>query len=445
MSPAKRILSGVVIGLWAGLALGAETSVPEPNAAREPAATRGQWQSKVIAQPGANKPAQLARGVASNSGLNWSAVRQASAMVPAEPVAETIKPVPDPKTSAVTKKAVAPQTVAPTVPGAPAVPPAPGEMMVTPEADFVDGEIGFGGPPCDNCPGPCGPPCAKAFDVYGGDGACDRCGGGCRTLPTLSLWGGVHGFKGPTDFGRNGNFGFQEGANWSSSLGNHCPSLCGFSYQVGMNATESNFVGDQTVGRFHEGERDQAFFTAGVFHRAVCAGLQWGVVYDYLRDGYLENFELQQIRGEVSLVRQTGGEFGFWGAWGLGTDQWQGLTVEATDVYAFFYRKTFCNAGQARLWAGFTSNSDGLLGADVYIPLGESFALTSSFHYLIPEEGSEAGGSTHETWSLAMNLVWYFGRNPCVHQSPNRPLMPVADNSYFLIDTRPGLQGNDHN
>jgi hypothetical protein len=34
-------------------------------------------------------------------------------------------------------------------------------------------------------------------------------------------------------------------------------------------------------------------------------------------------------------------------------------------------------------------------------------------------------------------VVWYFGRNPCVNRSPNRPLMPVADNSYFLLDTRP--------
>lgn len=429
MSPATRILSGVVIGLWAALTLGAETSMPEQKAAADPAASRSQWERKVVGRTASNRPASLAQHGSAES--SWNPVRPVSALTPiAGSPTPSIAPVPDPGSSPA-KRSVAAQPAAAAV-----VPNAPQTVVMSPEDGFVEGPIPMDGPAFGNGPGPCGPSCGEAFDLYCDNGNCDGCGVDCRSLPVMSLSAGVHGFKGPTDAGRNGNFGFQEGVNWGGALGNWCDVLQGWSYQVGMNATQSNFVGDQTLGTFHEGERDQVFFTAGLFHRAVCAGYQWGVVYDYVRDGYLENFDLRQVRAEVSRVFCSGGEVGFWGAWGAGDDQFQGLTIEAKDMYLFFYRKTFPSAAQARLWGGFTSHKDGLIGADLYIPLGNSFALTNSFNYLIPREGSETGGQAQEDWSLAMSLVWYIGRNPCAHQSENRPLMPVADNSYFLFDRR---------
>lgn len=38
-------------------------------------------------------------------------------------------------------------------------------------------------------------------------------------LRDLTVFGGVHGFKGPLDQGRNGNFGFHEGVNLGGPLG----------------------------------------------------------------------------------------------------------------------------------------------------------------------------------------------------------------------------------
>jgi hypothetical protein len=348
----------------------------------------------------------------------------ANASLRPDPLTEPIKPVPDMGTS-VGALAGGPAKPSPITRGTPAPPPVDSGDRIVPQADVVTNgtvpmgveggerhfEPGMGLDDSRPCPGGC-PPC----------------------MPILSLSGGVHGFKGPSDQGRTGDFGFQEGVNWSASL-----MGTGIAYQVGLTAVESNFSQDQTPGALHDGERDQIFFTAGLFHRAVCEGLQWGVVYDYLRDGYLENFGLQQLRTEMSVVAAGGNELGFWGAFGFGSDDFQSGLVEATDIYAFFYRKTMETGSQGRLWAGWTPQG-ALVGADMHMPLSVSIALEGSFNYLIPQGNDDlltGGDQKHEIWSLGVNLVWYMGRNPGLHQSPVRPLLPVADNSYFLINTRP--------
>jgi hypothetical protein len=422
MNRAKLLLCGIAIGFWAGSALSAESS--------------GQWEprdrgrvSKVAELP----PVPSAWEYEPSA----SGVRQTSVQTPsrsAVPPSE-IKPQPDYAASGKSKAngQAGSQSTGDTP--EPLTTPAPNGMVVPDDAAVVDGEVPMGEPAGEWSPGWRGRRGSRAFDLYGDDGCGPTDCRPCRPMPILGLSAGVHGFKGPTDQGRNGNFGFQEGVNWSSSV-----FRTGISYQLGMNATQSNFSKDQTPGVLHDGERDQIFVTTGLFHRAVCGGLQWGLAYDYLRDGYLENFELHQFRAETSVVFEEGGEFGFWGAFGVNTDDFQYASVEATDIYAFFLRKTVESGGQGRLWVGWTPQGP-LVGGDLHIPLGSQFALENSFNYLIPQ-GNDSDDDTglnqkHEAWSLSVNLVWYLGRNPCLHTSPVRALMPVADNSYFMVNTRP--------
>jgi hypothetical protein len=252
----------------------------------------------------------------------------------------------------------------------------------------------------------------------------------------MSFFAGVHGFKGPADLGRNGNFGLHEGVNWGAPLG----GPYGLGYQVGMQAAHSNFSGDQAAGALRTGDRDQIFFTAGIFRRAMCRRLQWGVAYDLLHDSYHSTADFSQVRAEVSLLTQSCGDFGFWGAFGTGDDAFlfanaQVVAMEPTDLYAFFYRRHFCEGGEGRLWAGVSGEGDGLLGADCSVPLGGSWALESSFTYLVPEQGLGAGAQSEESWGLGIQLVWYPGRDArCARSSPFRPLFNVADNSVFLLD-----------
>lgn len=296
----------------------------------------------------------------------------------------------------------------------------------------------------------------------GGGGGCSSCGfehmgacGGCRWHPleAFSVELGAHGFKGPADYGMNGNFGLHEGINWGGPLWQGM----GIGYQIGVAGVHSNFDGDNvanfsgnnlTLGR--SGSRDQFFLTAGIFHRALAGGpLQWGVVWDYLHDNYYVDMQLSMVRAELSFVGYYGNELGFWTAASTRDDNgtFNGIDSggnalpltanwDANDLYSIFFRRRFATDAEGRLWGGFTHRGDGLVGADFRVPLSSRWALGGNFHYLSPNDSS-GGDKVEESWAVACNLIWYPGRTArSVTRSPWRPLMNVADNSTFFVNSR---------
>lgn len=299
---------------------------------------------------------------------------------------------------------------------------------------------------CADCQGGWGG-CDVTFEHYG---ACDPAGCGvhpdCATyavgplwwvghprfrglLRDLSVFGGVHGFKGPPDQGRNGNFGFHEGVNFGAPLG----GPWGLGYQIGTAVVHSNFTGSGD-NQFAGQDRNQVFFTAGLFHRQ-CIGLNWGVVFDYLDDSYYANVNLKQIRSETSWRFPTGGELGYWGAYGVGNDRAIDGRLDPTDLFAFYYRRHFQRGGDGRIWAGFSGHGDGLFGADIRVPIGHGWALENSINYLAPKSGHTDEGSQRESWAVNIQLVWYLGQPAaCALKSPYRPLFGVADNGSFMAD-----------
>jgi hypothetical protein len=295
-------------------------------------------------------------------------------------------------------------------------------------------------------------------------GDCDQCGDcDCPWLSPCGGWGprnlgifaGVNGYKGPRDRGGNGNFGFTEGVNWGAPLGD--PWGCG--YQLGFAAMQDNISGYQqnaptdsiNQSSIVSADRHQYFFTAGIFNRAECAGWQWGVVFDLLHDTYYQQADLKQIRTETGYLFNECNEIGYSGAYGVGGDsiesqlrinQRQVTVVNAflnpTDQFVVYFRRHFQNGGDGRIWGGLTGMGDGLVGADAWVPLGGSWALQNTFNYLIPKQGrgggAESGGQVNESWSLAINLVWYPGRSTrCLGTSCYRPVLNVADNSLFMV------------
>jgi hypothetical protein len=305
----------------------------------------------------------------------------------------------------------------------------------------------------------------QGCSVNGGDCGSD-CGGDCGDceeccpwmLPwswgprTLAIFGGVHGYKGPRDRGVNGNFGFQEGVNYGAPLGD--PWGCG--YQVGFQALQSNISGypnteNTTNPTAATATRHQYFFTTGIFRRAECAGWQYGVVFDLLHDDYYQQANLKQIRSETGYLFNESFEIGYSGAYGVGGDDVNGTyfgrtidgQLDATDQFVIYFRRYFENGGDGRIWGGMTGHGDGLFGADAWVPLGSSWALQNSFNYIIPkggrgssisQDGQLEGAQVKEAWSVAINLVWYPGRDSsCVAKSCYRPLLNVADNSLFMV------------
>jgi hypothetical protein len=256
----------------------------------------------------------------------------------------------------------------------------------------------------------------------------------------------VHGFKGIADRGRNGNFGFHEGLNFGARLSRQF----NLGYQLGLQMVHSDFSGHQAAEDdiIRASDRDQLFFTGGVFRRSPCGGLQGGVVFDLLHDRFYATANVRQIRTESALVFSCGRrEIGFWGAFGVGDDLLDlyggrlgddGLVLlKPKDTYSLFYRRHFSAGGQGRIWAGLSGNGDALIGGDCRIPVGTNWALENSFTYLIPKEGHGAGGQEEETWNVSIHLVWYPHRHArCAINSPFHPLFRVADNGLFLLNTR---------
>ena len=259
----------------------------------------------------------------------------------------------------------------------------------------------------------------------------------------LLVFAGVHGFKGPTDLGLGGNFGFHEGVNWAAPLGDPW----GYGYQVGFQALHSNFAGSQAVTtgpltNFDPADRNQVFLTAGFFKRPPGDGWQTGVVFDLFYDSYHHRSTLCQIRSDTALVFGDLHELGYWGAYGLSQETVGGLGqfngwLDPTDLFAVFYRRRFTGGGRGRLWAGLSGNGDVIFGLDGTVPLGTNWALDNNFTCLFPKHGRSAGGPPEESWSVSIHLVWYPGRSagPIV-SNPFYPLFYVADNSWFLIDRR---------
>lgn len=282
----------------------------------------------------------------------------------------------------------------------------------------------------------------------GGGGCCDGAGCfQCCTIPcpricfdNFEVFAGVQGFTGPVNRGETASFGFHEGFNWGAPV----PCFGAMGAQIGLQATQNNFSGAE----FTDEDRSQLFLTAGLFRR-VDWGLQGGVVLDYLWDDWYANANMAQLRGEASWVYPCLHEIGFWfsasteedtqlSTFSNGTTATE--TFESTDLYAFFYRHHFdaLEGAQARVFAGWTGDSDGLIGADLNLPLSCDWALRAGFAYLIPEQGTGQIGRGHaeESWNLAMSLVWYPGARSAIGNDYYRPLFNVANNGSFMVGRR---------
>jgi hypothetical protein len=297
-------------------------------------------------------------------------------------------------------------------------------------------------------------------DIHGGDGSCPTCGGcdrcgGCGTgnflrclchclrqtymfspcaWENFSIYTGKQGFKNPVDQGVNGDFGYHGGLNWGSPLWNRY----NIGYQLGGAILLSDFDGGSgPLGH----SRSQFFATTGVYRRATCnRGFQGGLVVDYLADNFYVNMRLFQIRGEVSYLFNAH-ELGFWFAAHTNSDTQttpaflgqRSITWQANDQFNLFYRHQFCNGSTCRTWAGLTSHADGLFGSDATLPFSPRWGAQASANYLLPRQDGSIPNNTRESWSLMISLVWYPGyRSTGDWFNPYRPLIPVADNGWFM-------------
>ncbi len=265
--------------------------------------------------------------------------------------------------------------------------------------------------------------------------------GCCGLLQNMQLEAGALSMRNPLDFEDAGNFGAQFALNWASVR----PLFCGLNVQAGARATQLDFNGTEANGFETDDARTQVFWTAGVFFRAPagCEGWSAGVVYDSLIEDYYRQYELSQLRAELSY--SFGGLFdvGFRGAFALNEDDFDflrlddDLTVEgkatATSYYTMFLRTNFDQGAQATVFGGVTEWNEAIVGATAEAPLSDSFAVKGGATYIIPTERGLGNLRDEETWNVSAGFVWYLGggarANAC---GVARPLFDVADNGTFL-------------
>jgi hypothetical protein len=166
-----------------------------------------------------------------------------------------------------------------------------------------------------------------------------------------------------------------------------------------------------------------------------------------MHDDWYYNLDVIQIRGELSWKYPDGREIGFWftrASDGSTSTSMIGKTnpvgqVESWDLthlYAFYFRTQLEAGGESRVFGGFTGDQDGLIGAEIRLPINGRWALDAGFSYLIPEESSMTTGHVEEGWNVGIGLVFFPGCNTPLTIDYNRPLFNVADNGTMFLTPR---------
>ncbi|QEG35376.1 DUF6666 family protein [Bythopirellula goksoeyrii] len=317
----------------------------------------------------------------------------------------------------------------------------PGCGICDPGCGICDPGCGVCDPGCGVCDPGCGcpqPSCGSRVGIPGPEFWCFQV---CLPrIKDVSFWGGVQGFRGPRDFvagaaptsRSDSNFGFHEGVNISGRAPLVSRLFPQLSYQLGFQSFQSRLSGTT----YSDDDRGQQFITAGLYRR-VCSGVQFGVVYDYMKDDLDEAIGLSQVRYEISLKSPKGREVGYWGTSSTDDAMSDGVNWATVNQHAAFFRWNLYDGYQARVWAGGTGNSEGLLGADFYAPLNDRWSVQTGFNYLIPEQDPGPAAVRHESWNLGINLVWHIGCSAKKGaNSPFRPLFGVADNGWMFVDQK---------
>jgi hypothetical protein len=274
---------------------------------------------------------------------------------------------------------------------------------------------------------------------------CDCCF--CLRLPCFRFphnfytYGGAHAAKGPINRGSDSSFGFDEEINWGAPLNLFGDGdACGFGGQLGVRGVHSNLSG--ATGLTLD-DRNQLFVTAGLFRRVDC-GLQFGAAIDWLHEDWDVRLDLAQVRGEASWVFLSQSEVGFRYTGGVSNDSSDapaavaGINWLPVDLYAFFFRQKLAPlGGECQVYAGFSGESEGLLGANATIPLAPHMALAGDFAYLVPETGAATqpiGGAVEESWNVGLGVVFYPGAGFFDPSNYYRPLFDVANNGTMMYD-----------
>ena len=256
----------------------------------------------------------------------------------------------------------------------------------------------------------------------------------------LSVGFGASSFKSPLDLQNGGAFGFSETLNWASPSTMMMP----VNIQAGFRAVQAFPSGYQDGNNaWHRDHRKQSFGTIGFFRRNImCSPFNFGMAYDMMNEKYINEYDLEQVRAELSYGGMYGCEFGYRGAFGLRDDTFRDRNLNEVNVYAvdyhtLFVKKYFANGGEGSLAGGATKYGDILMRAEYSIPLSNEWGLKNSFSYVVPKGGHSPSVPQKESWDVSLQLVYQpRGGVLAGFCNPFRAFFDVADNGTVLQRTK---------
>lgn len=357
------------------------------------------------------------------------------------------------------------------------------ESVVEDQAPIMsDGEVIVGnevymGEDCGGC-GNCLDGCGNSGGYFNG---CDPCfdRGGCGPCVLQNCWlfrlgplfrnsewnFGAVGFNSPrhdyiveyeSEFSdgtvrdrvlvKDSSYGFNFDFNVGLPL---CQLTCGLvSGQFGVRMVDSNFDGHP----LSKESRRQVFVTTGLYRR-VDYGLQIGVVTDFLRDEWLVDNSVNQVRGDIGWVLPSAKTFGFRFATNTKTSSQETRRVyhptrlgEPTrylrtddfattmDYYRFYYQYVAASGGTAEYFAGWSEQRNGIFGANWDVPLKEFVSVRAGFTYFGPGRDTVDDtnfGDGHDAWNIYAGAV-YRPRGRGWYRCYDKPLFNVADNGTMV-------------
>lgn len=266
---------------------------------------------------------------------------------------------------------------------------------------------------------------------------------GCewRWTDSLELFLGIEGSKQPQDFGVNAQFGGRAHINWAMPLWQEA----GLGLQVGTALVQTDHAVAVTSAVEGSSSRTQSFTTLGVFQRLE-SGWVWGLGHDFLYQEDYDSSVLTQWRGRAGYEFTPRNEAGVMFTIPQKSQevQWSVVPLELRSLTqgTVYWRHTWAFGGQTTGWVG-GAESHGqanaalgdrpktgtvlVWGADVHVPLNDSWALFGEANFVTPADTG--------TVDAYLGLAYYPGRGARVWR--NRawsPVLPVVSNSAMPVD-----------
>lgn len=263
-------------------------------------------------------------------------------------------------------------------------------------------------------------------------------------------------FRGLPDGGWQNN-GLRTGFNLATRLGG-LSEATGIGLQVGASLGIYDWAGTDYRMQHQEKVQSQGFLTYGFFRKpdensAIVAGIVQDWMFNETFGVFGQNPTLSQLRGQLGYAASASNEYGIWGTVHVVNNtktipNFGPTLYESVDqLSGYWHHKWFAGGPDTWISVGVPAHSrltgqgslgDYVVSATALCPFSDAVSSFSSVTYMHQSGGLGARSATDDAWNFVVGISIYPGRNArATNIAGHRwmPLLPVANNGSFLVDT----------